>query len=196
MTTPSQLLIDLLGTNQSTQDRKIQPGEFVELINMRREKAGELVKRNGHTLRSISTFDNPLPFSIESHTGGVYFFPSTPPSEWVFTFNDSIDPDTAIIGDTIQIYYFGSGATEPEPDPADPYTLEVDGDELTITPTVSWTAAGDFPSYWCVVITDGLTNLLGTSFDGAYVSPARNVPLNGSSEPDVLLPVMGKEFDD
>lgn len=58
---------DLQGANQATEDRKIQPGEHVEIINMRRPKAGALVKRTGLQRETIETFS----------TGATYTGPAT-----------------------------------------------------------------------------------------------------------------------
>jgi hypothetical protein len=149
MTTPSQLLIDLLGTNQSTQDRKIQPGEFVELINMRREKAGELVKRNGHTMRSISDFDNPVYMEYVSDNGGGFGYdsgpetwaPSAPPATLVVTFNEDVDLDSLTEGLVISERTASSG------DPFVPitgphaygtYDVSVVGSAVHITPSIAW----------------------------------------------------------
>jgi hypothetical protein len=57
-TTRTQFAVDLLGANQSTHDRKLQPGEHTELINFRRSKAGKLEKRNGLVTETINTFVN------------------------------------------------------------------------------------------------------------------------------------------
>ena len=56
MTTRAPFNIDLLGVDQSTSDRKLQPGEHTELINYRRNKKGELEKRYGFAKEEIEDF--------------------------------------------------------------------------------------------------------------------------------------------